>query len=63
MADNQKEEMLARFCAEQALEKLGSDAPPVYALEPDKDCSDFTSALRELVKVNSSEEEASLRRL
>ena len=45
------------------LEKLGSDAPPVYALEPDKDCSDFTSALRELVKVNSSEEEASLRRL
>ena len=25
MADNQKEEMLARFCAEQALEKLGGD--------------------------------------
>lgn len=25
MADNQREELLARFCAEQALEKLGGD--------------------------------------
>ncbi len=43
--------------------ELGSDAPPVYALEPDGDCSEFLDALRALVKANSSEEEAALRHL
>jgi hypothetical protein len=43
--------------------ELGSDAPPVYALEPEGDCSEFLDALRALVKANSSEEEAALRHL
>ena len=43
--------------------ELGSDAPEVFALEPDGDCTAFLDALRALVKANSSEEEAALRRL
>lgn len=44
-------------------EKLGKDAPALFALQPDGDCSEFLDALRALVKANSSEEEAALRRL
>lgn len=44
-------------------EKLGMNAPALFALQPDGDCSEFLDALRALVKANSSEEEAALRRL
>lgn len=55
--DNAKENL------QTFLAGLGKDAPAVYALDPEEDCSDFTVALRALVKANSSEEEAALRRL
>ncbi|MBO7327362.1 MAG: 50S ribosome-binding GTPase, partial [Lentisphaeria bacterium] len=55
--DNAKENL------QTFLAGLGKDAPAVYALDPEEDCSDFTMALRALVKANSSEEEAALRRL
>ena len=44
-------------------ESLGKDAPALFALQPDGDCSDFLDALRSLVKANSSEAEAALRHL
>lgn len=43
--------------------ELGNGAPEIFPLEPDGDCSAFLNALRALVKANSNEEEAALRRL
>jgi hypothetical protein len=47
----------------QQLRKELGDGVKLFALEPDGDCTEFTTALRRLVKENSSEEEAELRRL
>ncbi len=44
-------------------EMPGKDVPPVFALQPDGDCTGFLDALRNLVRENSSAEEAALRRL
>ena len=47
----------------QQLRKELGDGVKLFTLEPDGDCTEFTTALRRLVKENSSEEEAELRRL